>query len=98
MICDGERRQFRHGALLMQQKITPFLWFDDKAEEAMNYYVSIFTNSKVISINRYGDAGPGPSGAVITATFEPHGQTFIALNDRPEFGFPEALSFLVYLE
>jgi len=79
----------------MQQKITPFLWFDDKAEEAMNYYVSIFKNSKVVSINRFGDAGPGPIGSVMTATFELEGQTFIALNGGPEFSFTEAISFFV---
>ena len=82
----------------MQQKITPFLWFDDTAEEAMNYYVSIFKNSKVLSVNRYGDAGPGPSGAVMTATFKLDGQTFIALNGGPEFGFTEAISFFVDCE
>ena len=82
----------------MQQKITPFLWFDDTDEEAMNYYVSIFKNSKVLSVNRYGDAGPGPSGAVMTATFELDGQTFSALNGGPEFGFTEAISFFVDCE
>ena len=82
----------------MQQKITPFLWFDDKAEEAMNYYVSIFKNSKVLSINRYSEAGPGPSGSVMTATFELDGQQFTALNGGPEFGFTEAISFFVNCE
>jgi predicted 3-demethylubiquinone-9 3-methyltransferase (glyoxalase superfamily) len=56
------------------QKITPFLWFDDKAEEAMNFYVSIFKNSKVVNITRYGDEGPGPRGAVMTTTFQLDGQ------------------------
>ena len=79
----------------MQHKITPFLWFNDNAEEAMNYYVSIFKNSKVLSINRYGDAGPGPSGSVMTATFELDGLQFTALNGGPEFGFTEAISFFV---
>ncbi len=82
----------------MQQKITPFLWFNDNAEEAMNYYVSIFKNSKVLSINRYGEAGPGPSGSVMTATFELDGQQFTALNGGPEFGFTEAISFFVNCE
>jgi predicted 3-demethylubiquinone-9 3-methyltransferase (glyoxalase superfamily) len=82
----------------MQPKITPFLWFNDNAEEAMNYYVSIFKNSKVLSINRFGDAGPGPSGSVMTATFELEGQQFTALNGGPEFGFTEAISFFVNCE
>ncbi len=82
----------------MQPKITPFLWFNDNAEEAMNYYVSIFKNSKVLSINRYSEAGPGPSGSVMTATFELDGQQFTALNGGPEFGFTEAISFFVNCE
>ena len=77
------------------KKITPFLWFDDKAEEAMNFYVSIFKNSKVGSVARYGEAGPGPKGTVMTATFELDGQEFIALNGGPHFKFTEAISFSV---
>ena len=77
------------------QKITPFLWFDDKAEEAMNFYVSIFKNSKVGSVTRYGEAGPGPKGSVMTATFTLDGQDFIALNGGPHFKFTEAISFSV---
>jgi len=61
------------------QKIVPFLWFDDQAEEAMNFYVSIFKNSKVLSVTRYGDAGPGPKGTVMTARFRLEGQEFVAL-------------------
>jgi predicted 3-demethylubiquinone-9 3-methyltransferase (glyoxalase superfamily) len=80
------------------QKITPFLWFDDQAEEAMNFYVSIFKNSKVISTTRYGDEGPGPKGAVMTATFQLDGQELIALNGGPEFKFTEAISFFVNCE
>ena len=80
------------------QKITPFLWFDDQAEEAMNYYVSIFKNSKIVSVNRYGDAGPGPKGKVMTATFQLNGQEFMALNGGPEFRFTEAISFFVNCE
>jgi predicted 3-demethylubiquinone-9 3-methyltransferase (glyoxalase superfamily) len=82
----------------MQQKITPFLWFNDQAEEAMNYYVSIFKNSKVVSVQRFGDAGPGPTGSVMTATFELEGQQFVALNGGPEFGFTEAISLFVDCE
>jgi len=77
------------------KKITPFLWFDDKAEEAMNFYVSIFKNSKVGSVTRYGEAGPGPKGSVMTATFQLDGQDFIALNGGPHFKFTEAISFSV---
>ncbi len=80
------------------QKITPFLWFDDKAEEAMNFYVSIFKNSKVGTVTRYGDAGPGPKGTVMSATFELDGQDFFALNGGPLFKFTEAISFFVNCE
>jgi predicted 3-demethylubiquinone-9 3-methyltransferase (glyoxalase superfamily) len=78
--------------------ITPFLWFDDKAEEAMNFYVSIFKNSKIGSVNRYGSEGPGEEGSVMTATFELDGQDFIALNGGPEFTFTPAISFVVSCE
>jgi predicted 3-demethylubiquinone-9 3-methyltransferase (glyoxalase superfamily) len=77
------------------KKITPFLWFNDKAEEAMNFYVSIFKNSKILSVSRYGDAGPGPKGTVMTASFQLDGQEFTALNGGPEYKFTEAISFLV---
>jgi predicted 3-demethylubiquinone-9 3-methyltransferase (glyoxalase superfamily) len=77
------------------QKITPFLWFDDKAEEAMTFYTSIFKNSKVVSVSRYGDAGPGPKGSVMSATFELEGQRFMALNGGPLFSFTPAISFFV---
>jgi predicted 3-demethylubiquinone-9 3-methyltransferase (glyoxalase superfamily) len=77
------------------QKITPFLWFDGKAEEAMDFYTSIFANSKVISVMRYGDAGPGPKGTVMAATFQLLGQEFIALNGGPQFTFSPAISFFV---
>jgi predicted 3-demethylubiquinone-9 3-methyltransferase (glyoxalase superfamily) len=80
------------------QKITPFLWFDANAEEAVNFYVSIFPNSKVLSMARYGDAGPGPKGQVMTASFELVGQRFTALNGGPRFKFTEAISFLVNVE
>jgi predicted 3-demethylubiquinone-9 3-methyltransferase (glyoxalase superfamily) len=77
------------------QKIHPFLWFDNQAEEAMHFYVSIFKNSKVGSVSRYGDAGPGPKGSVMTASFELEGQPFTALNGGPQFKFTEAISFIV---
>lgn len=80
------------------QKITPFLWFDDKAEEAMNFYMSIFKNSKVVDVARYGEAGPGPKGSVMTATFELDGLELIALNGGPHFKFTEAISLSVNCE
>jgi predicted 3-demethylubiquinone-9 3-methyltransferase (glyoxalase superfamily) len=80
------------------QKITPFLWFDDKAEEAMNFYVSIFKNSKILSVARYGEAGPGPKGTVMTGKFQLAGQDFVALNGGPHFKFTEAISFVIDCE
>jgi predicted 3-demethylubiquinone-9 3-methyltransferase (glyoxalase superfamily) len=77
------------------QKITPFLWFNDKAEEAMKFYTSIFRNSKIKSVTRYGDAGPGPKGSVMTANFLLDGQEFVALNGGPQFTFSPAISFVV---
>ncbi len=77
------------------QKITPFLWFDDQAEEAVNFYTSIFPNSKILSISRYGEAGPRPAGMVMTVNFELNGQELTALNGGPEYKFTEAISFFV---
>jgi predicted 3-demethylubiquinone-9 3-methyltransferase (glyoxalase superfamily) len=76
-------------------KITPFLWFDQQAEEAANFYVSLFENSKIVTTARYGEAGPGPKGSVMTVVFELDGQEFIALNGGPHFKFTEAISFSV---
>ncbi|WP_088834053.1 VOC family protein [Paenibacillus tyrfis] len=80
------------------QKINPFLWFDGKAEEAMNFYTSIFANSKIESVTRYGEGGPGPKGAVMSGTFQLNGQTFMALNGGPQFTFSPAVSFFVNCE
>ena len=80
------------------QKITPFLWFDGRAEEAMNHYISIFKNSKVVSLTRYGDAGPGAKGTVMTVAFQLEGQDFVALNGGPQFKFNEAISLVVNCE
>jgi predicted 3-demethylubiquinone-9 3-methyltransferase (glyoxalase superfamily) len=80
------------------QKITPFLWFDNQAEEAANFYTSIFKNSKIEKLNRYGDAGPGPKGSVMVASFELDGTKFTALNGGPMFKFTEAISFVVDCE
>jgi predicted 3-demethylubiquinone-9 3-methyltransferase (glyoxalase superfamily) len=80
------------------QKITPFLWFNNNAEEAANFYVSVIPHSHVVNFARYGDAGPGPKGAAMSVTFELAGQRFIALNGGPEFRFSEATSFLINCE
>jgi predicted 3-demethylubiquinone-9 3-methyltransferase (glyoxalase superfamily) len=80
------------------QKITPFLWFDGNAEEAVNFYISIFKNSKLGKISRYGDAGPGPKGSVMSVTFQIEGQEFFALNGGPQFKFTPAISFFVNCE
>jgi predicted 3-demethylubiquinone-9 3-methyltransferase (glyoxalase superfamily) len=80
------------------KKITPFLWFDDKAEEAANFYVSIFKNSKMGKVVRYGEGAPAPKGTVMTVTFELDGQEFYALNGGPHFKFTEAVSFFVNCE
>ncbi|MFI5173694.1 MAG: VOC family protein [Terriglobia bacterium] len=80
------------------QKITPFLWFDGKTEEAMNFYVSIFKNSKVVNISRYGEGGPAPKGTVMSTTFQLEGQQFMALNGGPAFTFSHAISFFVNCE
>ena len=77
------------------QKITPFLWFDHQAEEAAAFYTSIFPNSKVVKVVRYGEAGPGPAGSVMTVEFQLDGQMFVALNGGPHFKFTEAISFVV---
>lgn len=79
-------------------KITPFLWFDTEAEQAAKFYVSIFKNSKIVTTARYGDAGPGPKGSVMTVLFQLDGQSFIALNGGPQFKFTEAISFVVNCE
>ena len=80
------------------QKITPFLWFDANAEEATNFYTSIFKNSEIISVSRYGEGSPGQPGKVMTTTFILDGQTFMALNGGPHFKFNEAISFFVNCE
>lgn len=77
------------------QKITPFLWFDGKAEEAANHYISIFKNSKIVSVTRYGDTGPGPKGTVMSVVFQLEEQQFYALNGGPHFTFSPAISFFV---
>jgi predicted 3-demethylubiquinone-9 3-methyltransferase (glyoxalase superfamily) len=76
----------------IHQRISPFLWFDNQAEEAANFYVSIFKNSRITKITRYGEAGPGPVGSVMTVEFELDGQQVIALNGGPHFKFTEAVS------
>src|SRR6266516_5191735 len=80
------------------EKIVTFRWLNDKAEEAMKFYVSIFKNSKVMSVTRYGDAGPGPKGTVMMAAFQLEGQDFYALNGGPQFAFTPAISMFVNCE
>jgi predicted 3-demethylubiquinone-9 3-methyltransferase (glyoxalase superfamily) len=80
------------------QKITPFLWFNNQAEEAVKFYTSIFKNSKAGQITRYGEGGPGPKGTVMIATFQIEGQEFIALNGGPHFTFSPAISFVINCE
>ena len=81
-----------------KQKITTYLWFDNNAEEAMNFYISIFKSSKILDLVRYGDAGPGPKGQVMMGSFQLEGQKFLALNGGPQFKFTEAISLLVDCE
>jgi predicted 3-demethylubiquinone-9 3-methyltransferase (glyoxalase superfamily) len=84
------------------QKITPFLWFDNQAEEAINFYTSIFKNSEIGSVSRYDEAGAAasgrPNGSIMTATFQLEGQEFVALNGGPQFKFTKAISFVVNCE
>lgn len=77
------------------QKITPFLWFKDNAEEAIDFYLSVFKDSKILSVSRYGDAGPGPKGSFMVGTFQIEGQKFMALNGGPIYSFTNAVSFVV---
>jgi predicted 3-demethylubiquinone-9 3-methyltransferase (glyoxalase superfamily) len=77
------------------QKITPYLWFDNQAEEAANFYTSILKPSKITDVKRYGEGGPAPAGTAMIVAFELHGQEFIALNGGPQFKFTEAISFYV---
>jgi predicted 3-demethylubiquinone-9 3-methyltransferase (glyoxalase superfamily) len=78
------------------QKITPFLWFDKNAEDAANFYVSVFGDSRIKTVMRYGEAGPGRKGAVMSVTFQIEGQEFIGLNGGNDFSFSPAISFFVY--
>jgi predicted 3-demethylubiquinone-9 3-methyltransferase (glyoxalase superfamily) len=80
------------------QKISPFLWFDSNAEEAANFYTSIFKDSKITSVSRYGEAGPGPKGSVMVVAFELNSQSFLALNGGPNFKFTPAVSFVINCE
>src|ERR1700730_9216265 len=99
-------RDFRHPSRIASTKfenwsrpmpkIPPFLWFDSQAEEAANFYVSIFPNSKIKIVNRYGEAGPGPKGSVMTVRFDLDGQEFTALNGGPVFKINEAVSFVIH--
>lgn len=80
------------------QKITPFLWFDHQAEQAAEFYTSVFPDSRIVKVARYSEAGPGPAGSAMTVEFQLQGQTFVALNGGPHFTFTEAISFVVNCE
>ena len=80
------------------QKIKPFLWFDDNAEEAVNFYTSVFKNSKILETSRYSEEGPGPAGTVMVMSFEIEGQEYLALNGGPHFKFNESVSFMITCE
>ena len=82
----------------IKRRISPCLWFDGEAEEAANFYVSIFKNSRITAVSRYGDAGPGPKGSVMVIGFELDGQAFTGLNGGPMFKFTEAISMIVHVE
>jgi predicted 3-demethylubiquinone-9 3-methyltransferase (glyoxalase superfamily) len=82
----------------MLQKIKPFLWFDHQAEEAANFYCSIFKNSKILKVERFPESAPGPAGSVMIVNFQLEGQEFIALNGGPMFKFTEAISFSISTE
>jgi predicted 3-demethylubiquinone-9 3-methyltransferase (glyoxalase superfamily) len=81
--------------MTVMQTITPCLWFDTQGEEAANFYTSVFKNSRILGVSRYGEAGPRPAGTVMTVAFELDGQEFVALNGGPEYQFTEAVSFQV---
>ena len=83
---------------IAKQKITPFLWFDEEAEEAVNFYLSVFKNGQIETMTRYGPEGPGPEGSVMTIAFKLDGVPFVALNGGPNFKFTEAVSFVVNCE
>src|ERR671937_381453 len=91
----GDPTTRKDGAM---QKITPCLWFDTQGEEAAAFYTSVFPNSRILEVTRYGSAGPRAEGTVMTVTFELDGQAFVALNGGPEFKFNEAISFQVSCE
>ena len=80
------------------QKITPYLWFDDQAEEAVHFYTSVFNNSQITGITRYGDGGQKPEGSIMTVSFQLEGQDFVALNGGPQFSFSPAISLFVNCE
>lgn len=96
MSISQSTQQSRETGTAPAQKITPFLWFDKEAEEAAKFYVSIFKNSKLLGVSRYGEAGPGDPGSVMTANFQIEGQEFTALNAGPAFRFSEAISFVIH--
>jgi predicted 3-demethylubiquinone-9 3-methyltransferase (glyoxalase superfamily) len=98
MSLAGGRSRRTRGRSAMQQKIIPNLWFDTKAEEDADFYVSVFKNSRIVSVARYSEAGPRPAGTVMTVEFELDGQRFVGINGGPQFTFDEAVSFQITCE
>jgi predicted 3-demethylubiquinone-9 3-methyltransferase (glyoxalase superfamily) len=95
---DSLDRQGDAGVYIDRRRSLPFLWFDHQAEEEAQFYTSVFPNSRVTGVSRYGESGPGPKGTVMTVEFELDGQRFIGLNGGPHFQFTEAVSFVVNCE
>src|SRR4051794_11392273 len=96
--CGQMTKAPREERRAMQQKITPNLWFDTEAEEAASFYISVFKDGRIVSVNRYTEAGPREAGTVMTVEWEINGQRFIGINGGPEFQFSEAVSFLITCE
>jgi predicted 3-demethylubiquinone-9 3-methyltransferase (glyoxalase superfamily) len=84
--------------MAIQQKITPYLWFDSNAEEAVTFYTSIFKDSRIVTRSRYGDSGPRPKGSIMAIAFRLEGQNFVAINGGPHFKLNEAVSFYIGCE
>jgi predicted 3-demethylubiquinone-9 3-methyltransferase (glyoxalase superfamily) len=97
-VARQERSNPEAGDTMTVQRITPFLWFDQQAEEAAKFYTSIFDNSKIVRVVRNGAGGPGPAGSALTVEFQLEGLTFVGLNGGPHFKFTEAVSFVVNCE
>jgi predicted 3-demethylubiquinone-9 3-methyltransferase (glyoxalase superfamily) len=94
----GTVRERKENTTVSVNPITPSLWFDNNAEEAANFYVSVFDDAEVLNVTRYTEAGPGPEGTAVTVSFRLNGQEFVGINGGPEFSFTEAVSFMINCE